>query len=59
MLNREIALITKVLQKKKNNLSHVNGILGYNNKIHPSLRIPVLDKKKIFVIFNVEIQYFV
>ena len=59
MLNREIALFTKVLQKNNNNLSRVNGILGCNNKIYPSLSIPVLDKKKIFVIFNVEIRYFV
>ena len=55
MLNRDIALITKVLQ---NNIhfSCVDGLLGYNNKIYPSLRIALL-KEIIIVIFNVEIWY--
>ena len=35
--------------------SYVDGLLGYNNQIYPSLRIALFYKKKIFVIFNVEI----
>ena len=44
----------------KNNIhfSYVDGLLGYNNKIYPSLRIALL-KEIIIVIFDVEIWYFV